>query len=175
VLVIKRATDILASGSLADAIVMRLELNGATLIEEGECVRADYISIFDRGNRRNEVSFTIGKLHDSHINAENHRLTHAQLNLGRADLIIELTENGVTFVATLANAGWRSIRPKRTGIYSMTDYEVVGGQFTTENASSQIIYDCRFASGYEVHIDCNSDATAAHGFADTLLNLNEVV
>ena len=172
-LTIKHGTDTLASGSLADAMVQRLVVNGVVLIEEAEFVRAEAITIFDRGNRRNTVEIEIWKLHDSKITALHHRVTHADEITGRFDLVIQLSEDGDSYTATLASAGWRSVSVEATGVSTRTTYEIVGGRFTTDiEVDLSNIYDGGSESAppaeYDVWVDCGNEADAPLHYREIL-------
>ena len=132
-------TTVLADGTASGGIVEELEINGTRLIEKGQPFRAGWISVFDRGNRENQVTFKISTKMASRTAALQSVLTLNDTLPVVATLTITFPENGSTLVAVMAGAGWSSVKPKFTGLSTMVQFSAVGGQFSiTVSLNSQL-------------------------------------
>ena len=168
--ILRGATE-LADGNIANAVLMRMTLNGEILIEPVPLVRAPAITIFERGNFQNDITLEIARLHDDAIAAANFRNTHAQEICGKADFVFELTDGTSVYTATIASAGWRSVSPERKGaVGSVTSYEIVGGKFTTTTTvagvSTATIFDASLRATATTLLLGSFDADA-RPYADT--------
>ncbi len=117
-------------------------------------------SIFDRFTLEKEITFRVGREHESQAAAVDFALAHDEDIEARADLIVELIEEGTTFTWRATNCGWRSVTQDPTGIFTVTEYRVVlGSRLVRTNDGGVDV-------GSVVDGGAYSDGYASQGVAD---------
>jgi hypothetical protein len=104
-------------------------LNGERLAQVEELLRAEAAQPINRGNNRQEVTFTVSRIHPDPVCARNFIFTHAQaLAAETADNVT--FKNGDFKPNTLNDALVRAERGRRIGLTTYHTYTILGGYFT---------------------------------------------
>ena len=128
---IHQGTTLLASGNAGVSLVLGgVEVNGETVVDVVERIRAAEIVSIARGNASNTVRFTIQSWHASHAAAIHARNMARGQRAAVADYIETLLLGATTHQWTLAGAGWKTTNAKCEGVSCTISYDVTGGLFT---------------------------------------------
>jgi hypothetical protein len=123
---------LLASATLADARLgpTGLRVNGRQVVEEIDLARAAAITAVARGNRRNEVTFTVAASFSSRKLAGAFRSKHLNDLATSGDLVFTDGDSGDTGDTTLADAVLKSLDCQQHGVLVLATYTFVGGVFS---------------------------------------------
>jgi hypothetical protein len=121
---------LLADGTGSGGRVEELTLNGVRVIQEGQPLRADWIVLFGRGNRKNTISMVITQQFATLLAALQAAL-QANDNLPvTADLVLNYTDpTGPGISCLIPGAGWNPIEAKPKGLSATFKFTAFGGQW----------------------------------------------
>ena len=106
-----------------------LRVNGQRVLQVVDLARAEYVTVYGRGNRRTTISFQVTRQHRSEWEATEAVLDHdAEIpETGLLELVI--TDNGRTIKRWLANAGVESVQMVgQIGATTQWAYSIIGGE-----------------------------------------------
>jgi hypothetical protein len=168
---VKQGSTTLADGTESGGqLVGDIELNHRRLVEVVEFIEALQVAVFSRGNRRNELRFSIDKVFSTLLEARQAQLTAGDDCEEKADLVFEFTDGVTTLTATIAGAGWEAIDARYHGVSCEVSYSIKGGAFTISTTSGADIVDGGDAnlSTFTGIIDGGFEADRPHYFVDIL-------
>lgn len=109
----------------------RLSLATAREAQVVRVVRAVTAAIFDRGNARTVVTFTVVRRHENVERALRFAAVHPLALANEVGSLTLVSEDGTAAAETsLGDATLRSLHCQPAGIITSTDYEFVGSQLT---------------------------------------------
>lgn len=111
-----------------------LRINGETMADTAEYLRAAAVEVFDRGNRRTSISFSVTRTHASLEAAELFILKH-ETTLPRRGLI-EFEAHQGRGRAWLYDAVLTQASCSHKGVTSVHDYAILGGAVSSVNPNT---------------------------------------
>jgi hypothetical protein len=111
----------------------RFSLATARETQMARAVRATAVEIFDRGNTRTVVTFTVTRRHPNVEQALRFATTHPQALAGATGGLIFTSEDGPGTAETyLPDAVLRSLHCQPAGIITHTEYEFIGSRLNCQ-------------------------------------------
>ena len=112
-----------------------LRINSSRVVQEVELLRAPFLTVFDRGNQRNEITFDVLDNLSAPTStgfAEATALA-AQNRCGKGLVTFTCADNtGGTFIRYLANAIVQQTSAEHLGIMITYSYRILGGSITAK-------------------------------------------
>lgn len=106
-----------------------LEFNGERQLQVDDGPRWTEVQVRDRFNERNDISFTVNRLHASIIAAERYCIEHPKKVPRLAKVLLMVCDYGGPRVELkLINAGITTVRSTYFGCTSRHTYQIVGGR-----------------------------------------------
>lgn len=114
-------------------VVEEMKVGGVAVLDLVMFYQAVAPVFFDMDGRTNTVSFHIFREQPMRALALDRALRTPLLHTGKADIVLTLVENGVSFTWTAAGAGWTPILLEElAGYSSVLGYQVTCGPFDAE-------------------------------------------
>ena len=138
-LIIKRGNLVLAEGAAwADGrLIGELPFSHEREMEVLPLLGAAGVSVFDRTTRSVSLEFKIAREHASQSAALVFCATHDEVATGKASLILEFTEDGVTTTLTCSGGAWQALTIDPIGCSTDTTYRVKGPPFTVATSTDE--------------------------------------
>lgn len=109
-------------------------VNGERLLDEHGFFRADFISVFDRKNRKTTITFNTKKQHATPFDAILFACDHSIDIPALALICLEISDVGKVAQRWLKNGGISLVGiPRQLGAATWQTYRIVGGQFLKSN------------------------------------------
>ena len=108
-----------------------LQISTNQLVEVVEYFRAEDIAILDRGVIRNEISFSVSRLHATEQAAKIFILDHAAQITGVKVLTIEIRGTGGIISRRFIEESMVTPNASHIGCSSLFQYRILGGKFLT--------------------------------------------
>lgn len=127
---IQAGTLVLADGTATGGLcVDDITLSGTRALDIVALARAAAVEVFDRGNARNRVEFTVDRTFTDLLSARQAQFAILDVISGTTDLVMLFNDGVNTLSVTLPDAGWTPISPRFEGISMVTKFTVEGGKF----------------------------------------------
>ncbi len=106
-----------------------LKIKGSKEIQISTPLRANFVSVFDRGNLKTVVTFNTTRKHNDKNESELYALKHAaNVSTKHGSVLFDLEDCDKTLFC-LSNASIKHIESTSYGVLSTHAYEIIGSKF----------------------------------------------
>jgi hypothetical protein len=107
-----------------------LEIDGSSVVEVAELVRAEEVSTFDRQNEQTRITFERNIEEGSYLEAQNRMMIEKAATPRKGDLVLTAEASYQYQVFQIADASMPRIKLRQKGVTVTISYEFVGGTIT---------------------------------------------
>jgi hypothetical protein len=113
----------------SDLALADLQVNGERMLDVQGLVRAEFVTVFDRRNRKKTITFNTQQEHEGIAKAMMHAFDHDQTVPAIGLVEFHVSDGQFEFKRWMKNAGIDAVEiPRHLGVRTWQRYRIIGGE-----------------------------------------------